>query len=135
MQNNEFVYSRVLQFYETDAMGIIHHANYLLFMEEARLQFLRRLHGDCEGKDILKEINFPLVSCSVDYKKSLHFNETLNIKYRVSTEGARLVFDYEMSTKSFDKPVAFGKTVHVTYDMNRQRATKLPDQVLKFLGQ
>ena len=129
---HEFQYSRLIQFYETDAMGIVHHANYVLLMEEARLQFLRLLFDQSEG-DILGDVNYPLVSCHVDYKKPLHFNDQVVVDYEVSIEGARLIFDYEFSTKSFSKPLAFGKTVHVAFDMKTRKAMKLPESVLEFL--
>ena len=52
-----------------------------------------------------------MLHCHVDYK-SLQFNDQLQVKYKASAEGPRLVFDYEFWTKSIDKPLAFGKTVH-----------------------
>ena len=72
-------------------MGIVHHANYVLMMEEARLQFLRSLHKNQDG-DILSDVNYPLVSCHVDYKKPLHFNEEVLVDYEVSTEGGTTDF-------------------------------------------
>ena len=133
MSEASFSYTRLIQFYETDAMGIVHHGNYILLMEEARMHFLRLLFENREG-DILGEVNYPLVSCHVDYKKPLHFNEELTINYQVLTEGARLIFEYEFVTKSFPNPVAFGKTVHVAFDMNSRRAIKLPNKVHQFLS-
>ncbi len=134
MSNPDFQYKRLIQFYETDAMGIVHHGNYVLLMEEARLQFLRHINGNPDG-NLLGDINYPLVSCHVDFKKPLQFNEEVVIDYVVSNERAKLIFDYQFSTKSFPKPVAFGKTVHVAFDMKTRRAVKLPKTVLKFLEQ
>ncbi len=134
MLKPDFQYTRLVQFYETDAMGIVHHANYVLMMEEARLQFLRHISTDPEG-NLLNDINYPLISCHVDFKKPLEFNSEVVIDYTVSRQGVRLVFDYQFSTKSFPKPVAFGKTVHVAYDMKTRRAVKLPKAVLEFLEQ
>ena len=134
MLKPDFTYSRLIQFYETDAMGIVHHGNYVLLMEEARLQFLRHISGHPEG-DLLSEINYPLVSCHVDFKNPLEFNQEVFINYWVSQEGAKLVFTYEFVTKHFPKPVAFGKTVHVAFDMKSLRAVKLPKTVLEFLAQ
>ncbi len=134
MLKTDFTYSRLIQFYETDAMGIVHHGNYVLLMEEARLQFLRHISGNPEG-DLLAEINYPLVSCHVDFKQPLEFNNEVIISYQVSQDGAKLVFDYEFSTKSFPKPLAFGKTVHVAFDMKNRRAVKLPSAVQDFLKQ
>ena len=130
---NKFSYKRRLQFYETDGMGIIHHANYLLLLEEARLQFLREVYAEKEDQTLLDETNYPLVSCHVDYKKPLHFNEEVTIEFNVSVEGVRLIFDYHFITKSFENPVAFGKTVHVAFDMKKQRAVRLPKRLIEFL--
>ena len=138
MSKHKDTYSRRLQFYETDGMGIIHHANYLKLMEEARLQFLRAVsadtHGSAEGP-LLDAINYPLVHCQVDYKNPVRFNEDLFIHYEVWTEGARLLFDYMFETKSFENPVTFGKTVHVAFDMKLQRAVRMPKNVLDYLQQ
>ena len=128
-----FQYKRVMQFYETDAMGIIHHANYVLAMEEARLQFLRLVNS--EVKDPLGEINYPLISCHVDYKKPLHFNDEVTIDYEVEAQAAKLIFNYSFHAKSIDKPVAFGKTVHAAFDMKERRATRIPQVILDFLAE
>ncbi len=133
ISSRDFQYRRRVQFYETDGMNIVHHANYVLMMEEARLQFLRALNGEAEG-DILGEVNYPLVSCHVDFKKPLLFNDEVIIDYRVFNQGARLVFEYQFSTKSFPKPLAFGKTEHVAFDMKARRAIKLPENVIAFLN-
>ena len=37
------VYNHRVQYYETDRMGIVHHSNYVRWMEEARVDFLARL--------------------------------------------------------------------------------------------
>ena len=78
MSNPKYQYTRLLQFYETDAMGIIHHANYVRILEEARLQFLRKLHDHSE-ENILGKINYPLLSCHVDYKVALRFNQEVKV--------------------------------------------------------
>ena len=134
-----FQYKRRTHFYETDAMGVIHHANYLLFFEEARLQFLAQVTEsqsgqNFSGQNFLKNINYPLIHCEVDYRKSLDFNEEMLIHYDVKAKKARLVFDYSLTIKNFNKPVAFGKTVHVAFDMKRRKTIRLPVQVLDFLN-
>ncbi len=129
-----FSYRRVTQFYETDAMGIIHHANYLLYFEEARLEFLKQVMEAEEGENILSELNYPLISSQVDYKIPLKFNQELKIDYKVTTQGARLIFDYVIFTKSFNKEAAFGKTIHVAFDMKKQQACRLPQSLIDFLS-
>ena len=36
-----FTYKRRVKFYETDGMRVVHHANYLRYFEEARVEYLR----------------------------------------------------------------------------------------------
>lgn len=45
-----FIYKRRVKFYETDGMQVVHHANYLRYFEEARVEYLR------EGKLDLTEL-------------------------------------------------------------------------------
>ena len=40
------VYRRKAQYHETDQMGIIHHSNYVKWMEEARIDFMKEM-GFC----------------------------------------------------------------------------------------
>ena len=39
-------YIHIIQYYETDRMGITHHSNYVRFMEEARIDFLKQAGWD-----------------------------------------------------------------------------------------
>ena len=39
----DYTYSRIINYYETDKMGIVHHSNYIRFLEEARSRWLEAL--------------------------------------------------------------------------------------------
>ena len=53
-----FTYKRRVKFYETDGMRVVHHANYLRYFEEARVEYLRA--GGIDLNDLMKEgIVFP----------------------------------------------------------------------------
>ena len=36
-----YKYDRVVKYYETDRMGVVHHSNYIRWFEEARVEFMR----------------------------------------------------------------------------------------------
>ena len=40
------LYEHKVQYYETDKMGIVHHSNYIRWMEEARIDFLSQIGWD-----------------------------------------------------------------------------------------
>ena len=39
----EHIFERTINYYETDKMGIVHHSNYIRFLEEARCEFLKAI--------------------------------------------------------------------------------------------
>ena len=50
------VYRRKAQYHETDQMGIIHHSNYVKWMEEARIDFMKEMgfgYGEVEKRGIV----------------------------------------------------------------------------------
>ena len=73
-----FTYSRKAQYHETDSMGIIHHSNYVKWMEEARIAYMESLGFGYEKVEKLGIIS-PVASVSVSYKTPVHFNETVDI--------------------------------------------------------
>ena len=125
-----FTYSRHVHFYETDAMGIIHHATYVLLFEEARVALLR--HYNLLS---LHQVNYPVLELEVKYANPTYFEDEATITVRPEARGARLIFTYEMTTKRFPEPVAFGKTVHVAMDMKTRRPIRVPQEILDLLAQ
>ena len=71
-------YIKKVQYYETDMMGIVHHANYIRWMEEARIDFLDQMgfpYARMEAEGIIS----PVRAVSCQYKKPCTFGDTLNI--------------------------------------------------------
>ncbi len=79
MQN----YTHTVQYYETDKMGITHHSNYIRFMEEARIYFLKQSGWPYE-KFEEEGIISPVVSISCDYKKTTTFPDVIEIQVDVA---------------------------------------------------
>ncbi len=73
-----FTYSRKAQYHETDKMGIIHHSNYVKWMEEARIAYMESLGY---GFDKVEELGIvsPVAGISISYKTPMLFNETVDI--------------------------------------------------------
>lgn len=71
-------YKHTVQYYETDKMGITHHSNYIRFMEEARIHFLKEAGWPYEKLEAEGVIS-PVVSVSCDYKKTTTFPDELEI--------------------------------------------------------
>lgn len=96
------MYQHVVQYYETDKMGITHHSNYIRWMEEARIAYLEELgfgYKKLEEEGIVS----PVVSVSCDYKKSTTFSDVISIAVSVSEfRGIKLSLAYEMTNENGD---------------------------------
>ena len=73
-----FTYTRKAQYHETDQMGIIHHSNYVRWMEEARIAFMESLGFGYDKVESLGILS-PVAGISVTYKSPVHFNDTVEI--------------------------------------------------------
>ena len=75
-------YKHTIQYYETDKMGITNHSNYIRFMEEARIHFLKEAgwsYDKLEEEGVIS----PVVSVTCDYKKNTTFPDELEIAVAV----------------------------------------------------
>ena len=65
-----YTYYRKAQYHETDQMGIIHHSNYVKWMEEARIGYMSRMGFSYKKVEELGVIS-PVVEISVAYRKQV----------------------------------------------------------------
>ncbi|MGN1021336.1 MAG: acyl-CoA thioesterase [Aristaeellaceae bacterium] len=89
-------YVHQVQYYETDRMGITHHSNYIRWMEEARVDFLRQIGW---GYDRLEEMGIvsPVTAVSCKYLASTTFADEVRITLSVeSFNGVTLRLAYDM---------------------------------------
>ena len=91
-----YTYIRRAQYHETDQMGIIHHSNYVKWMEEARIRFLEEMGIDYRRLEESGIIS-PIVGISVQYQKTVRFDDEVHIGVYVKKyNGIRLELGYEM---------------------------------------
>lgn len=89
-------YQRQVNYYETDKMGFVHHSNYIRYMEEARMDFMRQIGMDYKRMEDLGVI-VPVTGVSCSYKRSVYFGDTVEIFVRLTAfNGVRMTFCYEI---------------------------------------
>ena len=99
-----------VHFYETDAMTVVHHANYLRFFEEARVQWLDD-HDQPYTKYVEQDIHFATTNVDVHYHRSARFDDRLRITTWCQwARGASLQMAYLV--KNGDELVASGTSEH-----------------------
>lgn len=92
-------YEHHAKYYETDQMGIIHHSNYIRWMEEARMDMMEQMgysYKEMEEAEIMS----PVLSVQCEYKSMVRFSDTVIIETRVSQyNGVKLTVQYRMTDK------------------------------------
>lgn len=78
-----FTFSRKANYHETDKMGIIHHSNYIKWMEEARIAYMESLGF---GFDKVEELGIvsPVAGINITYKTPVRFNDVVDIQVSVT---------------------------------------------------
>jgi acyl-CoA thioester hydrolase len=85
-----FTYGRKAQYHETDQMGVIHHASYVKWMEEARVAFLDTLGCGYEAIE-QSGVVVPVIGISVEYKRPVRFAESFEVEVRVERYNGRIL--------------------------------------------
>lgn len=118
-------YLHKVQFYETDGMSIVHHGNHILWMEEARSDFLDQL-GWCYEKAVEAGIDFAVYSVSCAYKSMTRYGETVAITVKVNKlQLTKLELGYRMVDLITGQLRAEGTSVHFFYDRAKGRPVSL----------
>ena len=85
-----------VRYAETDQMGVVYHANYIIWMELGRTQFVKGLgfnYAALEEQGVLS----PVLDIQASYKKPLHYGETATVKTWVEDyDGLRTTYGYEI---------------------------------------
>ncbi len=105
-------YEHRTQYYETDQMGIIHHSNYIRWMEEARGDFLEQMNYPYFRMEE-NEIIIPVISVGCEYKSMVRYPQTVVIDTKISYyDGIKMNVQYKMSDKETGELRALGESRH-----------------------
>lgn len=106
------LYERKAYYHETDQMGVVHHANYFKWLEEARIYFLDKIglnYNDLEKRGIIS----PVVSISAKYIKPVLFDDVVLIDLKVTKyTGVRFEIEYDVIDKKTNEIRAKAKSEH-----------------------
>lgn len=101
-------------------MGIVYHANYLLYFEDARTAFLEAIGFPYKKIEETGYIS-PVVSFTVNYGEPLRYGEVAVVRTRiVSSRPTKTVYAYEVFKQGQDfetaRPCCTGQSVHCLVD-------------------
>jgi len=125
----EFVETTVhVRYAETDQMGVVYHANYLVWFEVGRNAWCKARgfqYSDMEAK----EDRFLVVAeAGCRYKSPARFEDDLVVRTSLAKATDRVIrYHYEVRRKRDDMLLATGDTAHVITD-RQHRPSRLPDR-------
>ena len=117
-----------VRYAETDKMGVVYYANYLVWFEVGRADLLRSL-GWTYREIELDGVSLPVIEAHCDYHRPARYDDELEVR----TEGrllspVRMEFNYQVVRKSDAVVSATGRTVHAALDPSG-RPCRLPKRV------
>lgn len=105
-------YEHRAMYYETDQMGIIHHSNYIRWMEEARMDLMDQMGYSYKQMEEA-EIISPVITVQCEYKSMVHFNDTVVIETKIAEyNGIKMTVQYRMTDKETGELRTLAKSEH-----------------------
>lgn len=124
----DFTHDIRVRFVETDAMGIVHHSNYLAYFEEARVAFLAHVgHPFTTWRD--DGLESPVLESFVTYRQPLKFDDVITVHLSLAAvTRATFQMAYLVTVGAGTERVAHstGVTVHGCITAATGRPTRLP---------
>src|SRR6478609_4513940 len=131
----EFRLKRLVEFSETDMVGIVHYANFFRYMEAAEHGFFRSLGFSVVTRQVDPPLGWPRVHAECDYKEPLFFEDEIEIQMLVSEKKEKslsYIFRFFKLNASPPVEVARGSltVVCVTHHQDgKMRSTTIPKSI------
>jgi acyl-CoA thioester hydrolase len=117
-----------VRYAETDKMGVVYYANYLVWFEVARAELLRSLGWTYREMEHAG-VSLPVIEAHCEYHRPARYDDELEVR----TEGrmlspVRMEFLYEVVRRDDQMLSASGRTVHAAVNLHG-RPCRLPDRI------
>lgn len=122
-----------VRFVETDMMGVVHHSNYLVWFEAARVAWM-----DAAGMPYVEVAaggnHFAVTGVAVEYRAAARFGDTVRVIVGLSQLRSRQVtFTYTAQNALDGTLLSTGHTEHICVDL-AGRMAKIPQSVVDRLS-
>lgn len=120
-----------VRYAETDQMGVVYHAHYLVYMEEGRTRMMESLgfrYGELEARGVGLAVH----RAEVEYRAPALYDEWLVVRTRVArVRSASIAFTYEIAREADGTRLATGRTELACLALDRKPRTvqTLPEDV------
>jgi len=123
-----------VRYVETDQMGVVYYANYLVWFELGRVELLRQLGFEYKQMELEDDCWIPVVDATCRYKAPARYDDVLSIQTEIAAMRESLLkFRYRILRPADNLLLAEGETVHVVTDSKMQRRP-LPEKYVRGLN-
>jgi acyl-CoA thioester hydrolase len=117
-----------VRYAETDNMGVVYYANYLIWMEVGRVDLCKACGFNYREMEVEDGIFLAVSESHCRYRAPAHFDDEVIVKTWIEEANTRMVtFAYEMRLAETDRRLATGSTRHV-FVSKAMRPTHLPEK-------
>jgi len=112
-----------VRFRDIDVGGHAHHAEALVYFEEARAAYWR----DVVGRAGIDDIDYIMAEATVRWHQRVLWPQTLTVAVRVAKLGKKhFEMEYEVRGEAAER-LQSGRTVQVMYDYEKGKTLRIPD--------
>ncbi len=112
-----------VRYAETDQMGVVYHANYLIWFEIGRVELIRQLGLDYRTMEQEEGVAIAVVEVNIRYRAPARYDDELLIRTHIAgVRGSVIRFGYKLHRAADDQLLAEGTTTHVCVDKSMLKA-------------
>jgi len=123
-----------VRYAETDQMGVVYYANYLIWMELGRAEYCRAAgirYKDMEAQD---HVLLAVVDAHCRYIHPAHYDEEILVETAIARANRRMIeFRYRILEASTARDLAEGETKHI-FLSRAMKPVKLPEKYYAAFG-
>lgn len=120
-----------VRYAETDQMGVVYHANYFIWLEVGRVEFLRQLGFSYREMEASDQCFIAVVDAKCRYKAPARYDDEVIVRTHLKNVRESLVhFGYELFRASDNTLLAEAETTHVVTDAEMKKKA-IPERYFK----
>ena len=123
-----------VRYAETDQMGVVYYANYLVWMEVGRVELCKALGFRYRDMELEDGVQLAVVEAQCRYLYPARFDQEVIIETRIAEASSRLVgFTYEMRLADGNRKLATGSTRHI-FCNREMKPVRMPEKYHVMFG-
>ncbi len=117
-----------VRYAETDQMGVVYHANYLIWFEVGRVELIRQMGLDYKSMETEDGCSIAVVEANVRYKAPARYDDEVVVRTRIAEfRGSIIKFAYQVFRAGDELLLTEGFTSHLVVDKTMKRA-RMPER-------